>query len=123
MKFKLYNELLNESNIMSHVFLNCANECITEIADKNSTLTEEEIENREIEIELKIDGKECDPRKFFSLLWEQYSFLVEKEAKNIIKSQTSEKLVDIQSKIQDLEQVLECWANEINWSVPNKFLR
>ena len=65
MKFKLYKELLNENDIMSHVFLNCANDSIAEIASKNEGLSKEEIENRDVEIELKIDGKECDHKNSF----------------------------------------------------------
>lgn len=123
MKFKLYKELLNENEIMSHVFLNCVDESIQEIADKNEGLTTEEIENRDVEIELKIDGKECDPRKFFSLFWEQYESQIRREATKIVKEQTSEKFQEIQSKLQDFEQICDEWANDINWQTPNKFVR
>lgn len=121
MKFKLYKELLNKNDIMSHVFLNCADESVHEIAAKNEGLTIEEIKNRDVEIELKIDGKECDPRKFFSLLWEQYEKQIRKEANKIVKEQTSEKFQEIQTKLQDFAEICDEWANDINWEVTNKF--
>lgn len=123
MKFKLYQELLNESEIMSHVFLNCIDESVNEIANKNKGLTKEQIENRYVEIELKIDGKECDPRKFFTLFWEQYEQQIRIEADKIVKEQTSEKFQEIQSKLQDFELIYDEWRNEINWNVPNKFIK
>ena len=121
MKFKLYKELLNENDIMSHVFLNCAFDSLQEIADKNNGLTTEEIENRDVEIELKIDGKECDPRKFFSLFWEQYEQQIKRKATQIVKEQTSEKFREIQSKLQGYEEICDSWANDINWQAPNNF--
>lgn len=122
MKFKLYKELLNGNEIMSHVFLNCVDESAQEIVNKNEGLTTEEIENRDVEIELKIDGKECDPRKFFTLFWEQYERQIRKEATKIVKEQTSDKFKEIQSKLQDFEEICNNWVEDINWLVPNQFI-
>ena len=54
MKFKLYKELLNENEIMSHVFLNCVDESINEIAAKNERLSDEEIENQRLMVKCAI---------------------------------------------------------------------
>ena len=83
----------------------------------------QEIENRDVEIELKIDGKECDPRKFFSLFWEQYEQQIKRKATQIVKEQTSEKFREIQSKLQGYEEICDSWANDINWQAPNNFSR
>ena len=42
---------------------------------------------REIEIELKIDGKECNPKTFFNMFFEQYEKQVRKEATKIVEEQ------------------------------------
>jgi len=126
MKFKLYSELVNHNDIMSHVFLNCCNHSLlNEVSggDKKLTskLTQEEIEDIEVEIELKIHGKECNPRKFFELLWEQYVKHVKDEATEIVKQQTSHKLNEIRDKMMEFEEICDEWANELNWDVDNKF--
>lgn len=118
MKFKLYKELLNKSDIMYHVFLNCINdEDAQKMVNENKYLTDNEIENREIDIELKINGTEYNPRNFFSSIWEQYEKLIQKEVTKIIKNQTSEKLRTIQSKLQEYEEICESLSNDINWNI------
>ena len=80
---------------------------------KNNGKEKEWIENRKIDIELKIDGKVCDPQKFFEMCYNQYNEQVKKEATNIVKKQTSEKFIEICNKINNLEQIVESYSNEI----------
>lgn len=119
MKFSLYKELLNENDIMSHVFLECVDESVADIAYRNKGKTSEEIEKTEIDISLTIDGEECDPRKFFNLFFEQYNMLLKQEASKMVKKQTSEKLEEVIEKIQGFKEVIDDWANEINWEINN----
>ena len=124
MKYKLYDELLNGSNILSHVFLNCLEESsIITVANKNKSLNEEEIKNREIEIYLKIDGIDCDPSKFFNLFWEQYNDHVKKEATKIVKTQTSGKINEIIEKLDNYNLILEELGKDINWNTNDLFLK
>jgi len=122
MKFKLYKELLDRDDIMSHVFLNtCPPELVEKIAKENEGMDKEDVEKREIEIELKIGGEVVDVKKFFGMLKDQYSGYVEREATEIVKNQTSEALKDMHYKIEEVTSVLEGWSKEVNWDVPNPF--
>lgn len=122
MKYSLYKELLDQNNILSHVFFNCANDFIQDIADGNKGLTEKQVEKRKIEIELKIDGRVCDPKQFFDTLYQQYSEHISKEASRIVEEKTSEKFAEISNKLEEYREITEQWAKEINWQVPNPFV-
>lgn len=119
MKYSLYKELLDDNNILSHVFFNCAEEFIEKIASKNEGKTDEKIKNRKIDIELKIDGNKCDPSKFFNMLYEQYCFHIEREAKKIVKEKISDKFNEISNKLDEYRQITEEWSDDINWDVKN----
>ncbi len=121
MKYSLYKTLTNDKEVLSHVFFNCADEFIVDIANKNIGMTTEEIEARQIDIELKIDGHICDPKKFFDILYEQYSSQVKKTATDIVKEQVSEKFSEISNKLTEYQEITESWANDINWQVESPF--
>jgi hypothetical protein len=123
MKFKLYQELLNEQDILAHLFLNCIDkENLNKIANININLSKEEIENREIDIQLIIDGKEYNPRNFFELFFKGYSQDIRKEASIIFREKTSEKLIDIINKIMEFEQICNDLSNQLNWDISEKEL-
>jgi hypothetical protein len=122
MKYSLYNDLLNENHILSHLFLNClSKQELTKIADKNSGLTEEQIKNRKVEIEVFIDGISVNPKNFFNLFKEQYESHLKKLATKMLKDQVSGKLEDIVRKIQNLQEISDSLAEEINWDIENPF--
>jgi len=121
-KYSLYKVLLNDNNILSHVFLNCLPSGLAEkIAAENETMEKEDIEKREIEIELKIAGESVDPGKFFKRLENQYDELLKEAATHILKEQTSEKFQEISYKLNEFEEIINSWAEEINWDVKNPF--
>ena len=121
MKYSLYKELLKQENILSHVFLNCAQDFIDEIAKKNEGKSKEWVEKRKIDIELKIDGHVCNPKDFFDVLYEQYTDAVKKKATEIVKEQTTETFRELSYKLQNLEEIVDSWAEDINWDVENPF--
>lgn len=130
MKFKLYKELLSESNILSHVFMECVpKKMLDKIADDtkkamdaDTNLTTEEVqENRVIEIKLFIEGEEVDLRKFFDTLWEQYETIVKKTATSMVQEQTSDKLNEISDQIMQLRECADDLTKQINWEVENPF--
>lgn len=121
MKYSLYKTLLNKNDILSHVFLNCAHSFLKEIAEENEGMSREEIEGREVDIELKINGKVCNPKDFFDVLYEQYELELKKEATNMVKRQTNEKFLDISNKVQELEDILETYADDIKWDFQNPY--
>lgn len=119
MKYTLYKELLDHSNILSHVFFTCADEFIQDIVYDNKGLSNEEIEKRKIDIELKIDGHKCDPKKFFDSLYQQYADHIDKEARKIVNEKISDKFNTISNKLQEYQEITESWANDINWNIEN----
>lgn len=126
MKYSLYNELLDQKDILSHVFFNCAWEFIEEIADKHAPKkkgkTRDEYKDKiKIDIELKIDGHVCNPRKFFEMLKDQYYRNVTERATKLVKEQTSEKFGEIADKLRDVEEIVESWGESINWQMDNPF--
>ena len=123
-KYSLYKELLDERNILSHVFFNCAEKNLLEaIAAKNESKSEEQIEKRKIEIELKIDGCVCDPKGFFEEIRVQYFSQVRKAATKILKERTSDKFNEIVGTIESYRQITDSWAEDINWEVENPILK
>jgi hypothetical protein len=119
MKYTLYKELLDQSNILSHVFFNCASEFIQDIANGNEGLTEEQIKARKIDIELKIDGHVCNPENFFKTLYSQYAENVQRVAAKLVEERTSEKFAEIANKLEEYREITEQWAKDINWEIPN----
>ncbi len=122
MKYSLYKELLDSKNMLSHVFFTCASDFIEKIAAKNEGKTKEQIEKRKIDIELKIDGHICDPKKFFDMLYEQYAYHVEKDATKLVQEKVSDKFNEISNKLDEYRRITESWAEEINWDVKNPII-
>ncbi len=122
MKYLLYKEVLKDDNILSHVFLNClpADLC-TKIADENKGKTREEIESRDVDIELLINGHSVDPKKFFDLFHEQFDDMVKRCATKIVQEQVSDKFAEISNKLDEYKNITEYWAKDINWEVNNQF--
>jgi polyhydroxyalkanoate synthesis regulator protein len=132
MKFKLYKELLSEDKILSHVFLNCCPSHLSnKIAEKTKEMCEiKEMSNDDIEeqrvvdMKLFIENEEVDLRNFFDELMEQFTSIVKKEATKMVKEQTSNKLYDIQDKLNTLSQLTDDISNNIDWKYDkNPFLK
>ena len=121
MKYLLYDELLDPNNILSHVFMSCASDFIKDIAEENDGKTDEEIEARTISIEVKINGKDTDPKKFFELLYGQYTEHVRKAAQIIVDENISDKFKRISDIAYEAEEIAKSWSESINWEIPNPF--
>lgn len=113
-KFSLYDYLLDGNNILSHVFLESADKIVCEsIAAKNEGLSDEKIKKRKIEIELKIDGYNCNPEKFFDMIYEQYVEQVKDEAKKFIQQNTTDKLEELEDKIYSIKESVDYLTDEV----------
>ena len=123
-KYSLYGELLNDNNIMSHIFLTCLPQDLSvKIAGESSAMPREKIEKRTIEIALVIEGVSVNPKPFFNLFVDQYDDLVKKTATEIVKEQTSEKLTEVSNKIFEINDIMNSFAVDINWEVDNPFAK
>lgn len=115
MKYKLHKELLNDNNILSHVFLETIGEFSAELAKENKVKFDAGAKDVDIEITLTIAGRRVNPGNFFNLLIDQYDRQVHDTATKIVKEQTSEKLTDIYNQIDELATVVNGMTDEINW--------
>lgn len=121
MKYKLYEVLLDKDEILSHVFLEClGHEECEKIA---AQVTDENREDFEVDIELKIAGKSVNPKKFFDVFANQYDRLLREEATKLVKEQLSEKFRDISNNLIEMEEVVDNWAENINWQIDNPLIK
>ena len=117
-KYSLYDELLNKNEIMSHIFLECLPEDLSnKIADKSNSMSPEGVKKRKIEIALVIEGVSVNPKPFFNLFTDQYDNLVKETATEIVKEQTSGKLEEVSNKIFEINEIMNSFAEDINWQV------
>lgn len=120
MKYKLMEDLLDHNNVLSHLFLNSlTSEQVEIIASGNEGKTAEEVDARTVEIELTINGMSVNPKKFFDIFSDQYEDMVKKAAKKLME----EKFRDFSEKMDRMQEVMDAWAEEINWDVPNPFVK
>jgi len=123
MKIKM-KDALDIHNILSHIFLECTPRKILEkIAEEKMKLPKEEQDDYTIQLDVLINGHKVNPEKFFKLMEDQYEGHVKREATKIAKNQLGDKFSDIINKLQDAEQVMDSWLDEINWEVPNPFIK
>lgn len=118
MKYKIYGELDQKSNILKHLLFTQPTEVWMEVLDSQKDIP---IDDRTVDIEVKINGKEIDPKAFFDMLWDNYADMIEKEAVKKIASKTTDKIEEISTKLRDFQEILENWNNTINWDVKNPF--
>jgi hypothetical protein len=120
MKYNLMKDLLDHNNVLSHLFLNClTKEQLETLASGNNGKTAEEVDARTVEIELTINGISVNPKKFFDLFSDQYDDMVKRAATKLM----DEKFRDFSGKMQEMQEVMNAWAEEINWDVPNPFVK
>jgi len=135
MKFNLYTELLNEKDILSHVFLgSLPNELSLKIAsrtdeiakeirethkdleeDEREKLVREETNKREIDMSLTIEGVEVDPRRFFHTMWENYERIIKAEATEMLQAQTTEAISELTDQLYDLRTKIEGISESVEW--------
>jgi len=135
MKYNLYTELLNEHDILSHVFLSSLpNELSLKIAAKTDEIAKAlrrqyknlkkdecekivnaEINKREIDLSLTIEGEEIDPRRFFHTMWENYERIIKAEATEMLQEQTTEVVSELTDKLYDLRTKIEGISESVEW--------
>lgn len=119
MEYKL-SDLLDHKNIMCHLFLSSlTSEQADIVASKSKGMTVEEADVRTVEIELFVDGMSVDPTRFFNKFNDQYELMVRQAAKELINGKFNE-FID---KMQQMQEVVDMWSDQINWDVPNPFLK
>ena len=121
-------ELMDDKEMLSHIFLNCINrEDIKIIKDKYVGTTGNEIDWRtesvKIPVEMKIGEISVNPKEFFKAWEDRMKGIVLKKAKELVSEKLgSQKMVEMQNKLYEYEEVLKSWESEINWDVENPLL-
>jgi hypothetical protein len=118
-------QLVDENEMLSHIFLGCIPiEKLIEIKEKYIGKDGEEKdwqkESVKIPVEMKIGGVSVNPKEFFDNWKEQMQRIVLEKAKELVSEKTgSGKLMELQNKLNQYQQILEYWETEINWEVEN----
>ena len=113
MKFKL-KDLVNTQNndIVGHLFLHCIDR---ELAEAHKFISDEDFHSREIDITLKIEGKEYDIRPWLEQFKEDYFYYVKREAKRIVSEKLSNRCEEIADSLNMLKVKLESIESNIDW--------
>lgn len=109
------DKLLKYDEIISHVFFNAISNIPLETLEE--WRQKEGEESKCLELILTVNGLEVDVEKFFDVLYEQHEQMIRNMATKIVKEQTSEKLSQMISIIDQASQVLEYAVNDINWDL------
>lgn len=114
-------ELMDGSEMLSHIFLGCIDrKDIKTIKDKYIQDKDWQKESVKIPVEMKIGGVSVNPKEFFNRWKEQIETIILKEAKKLVAEKLgSQKMVEMQNKLYEYEEVLKSWESEINWQVEN----
>ena len=121
-------ELVDENEMLSHVFFNCiSEENIIKIKEKYIGKEGEEKdwqkESVKIPVEMKIGGVPLNPKAFFDAWKEQMQRLILEQAKELVSEKLgSKKINELQNKFYEIENILSTWEKDINWDVKNPFI-
>lgn len=124
MKIEL-RQLMDENEMLSHIFLGCIQEeKLIEIKEKfvgkRGQEKDWEKESVKIPVEMKIGGVSVNPKEFFDNWKEQMQRIVLEKAQELFAEKLgSRKMMEMQDKLYQYQQVLEYWEKEINWEVEN----
>lgn len=116
--------LMDDNEMLSHIFLGCIpRDKLVEIRDKFIGEKDWEVESVKIPVELKIGGVDVNPKEFFDSWKDQMVNMIFKKSQELVAEKLgSEKMRIMQNKLNDYEQVLKSWEDEINWEVKNPFI-
>jgi len=117
-------ELMSDKEMLSHIFLGCIpREQLLEIKEKFIGDTDWKNESVKLPVELKIAGVDVNPKRFFDQWRDQIQGIILKKAKELVEEKLgSQKMRDMQDKLNEYEQVLNEWEKEINWEVKNPLI-
>ena len=121
-------ELMDDKEMLSHIFLGCIKrEDILKIKEKfigtKGTEIDWRTESVKIPVEMKIGGVSVNPKEFFNTWKEQMERIVLDKAKELVSEKLgSQKMVEMQNKLYEYEEILKSWESEINWNVKNPLL-
>ena len=121
-------DLMDDNEMLSHVFLGCmSKEEVIKVKDKyvgtEGNETDWKEESVKIPVKMTIGGIPVNPKNFFDSWKNQMSDIITGKAKELFKEKMgSEKMREMQGKLNEYEQILEAWEDDINWEVENPLI-
>lgn len=116
--------LMSDNEILSHIFLGCIEkkDLIT-IKEKYVGEKDWKVLSVKIPVEMKIGGISVNPKQFFDNWKDQMQEIILGEAKKLVAEKLgSQKMIEMQNKLYEYEEILKSWESEINWEVKNPLL-
>lgn len=120
--------LMDDNEMLSHIFLGCIQyEKLKEIRDKYIGIdgNEKDWKNESVKIpvEMKIGGISVNPKAFFDSWKNQMQRMISEKAEKLVSEKLgSKKIRDMQNKLDEYEQILKSWENDINWDIQNPLI-
>ncbi len=111
MKYKV-KELLDNKNLISHLFLNCID---SETVDSIIKTKDYNVESTEIDIKLLVNDRELNIDGFLQHLNNEYFNMVKKSADSLVKKQLSNRAYEIGEVLSELETKLKHIESNIEW--------
>jgi hypothetical protein len=121
-------ELMDDNEMLSYIFLSCIpTKQLIEIKNHYIGTEGNEIdwkkESVKIPVEMKIGNVSVNPKEFFDLWENQMQKMISEKAKELVSEKLgSQKMIEMQDKLYQYEQVLDSWEKEINWEVKNPLI-
>ena len=111
MKYKV-KELLDNKNLISHLFLDCID---SETVDSIIKTKDYNVESTEIDIKLLVNDRELNIDGFLQHLNNEYFNMVKKSADSLVKKQLSNRVYEIGEVLTELETKLKHIESNIEW--------
>lgn len=113
MEFKLKDLVdTRKDDIVGHLFLHCID---SDFANTHKFISDEDFNNRTIDITLTIDGQEFDIRPWLEQFREDYFTYVKRAAQRIVSEKLSNRCNEIADSLNMLKEKLESIENNIDW--------
>jgi len=117
-------DLVNDNEMLSHIFLGCIpHEQLEQIRNEFIGKKDWSKESVKIPVDLKIGGVSVNPKSFFDEWQNQMRNMINKKAQEIVSDKLgSSKIRNLQAKLNEYENILNSWEDEINWEIENPLL-
>ena len=113
MKFKLKDLIDTRKNdIVGHLFLHCIDR---DFANAHKFISDEDFNNKTIDITLTIDGQEFDIQPWLEQFRKDYFYYVKREAQRIVSEKLSNRCEEIAETLNNLKEKIENVESNINW--------
>lgn len=113
MEFKLKDLVdTRKDDIVGHLFLHCIDR---EFANAHKFISDEDFNNRTIDITLTIDGQEFDIQPWLEHFKEDYFTYVKRSAQQIVSEKLSNRCNEIADSLNMLKEKLESIESNIDW--------